>query len=273
MTDILHGRHVVVTGGGGGLGGVIAAAFAAEGATLTLMGRTQATLDARADVLRRTFGIRVEGVVADVTDAASVACAFETAVLRGGPVHILINGAGHATAAMFQETTLTEWQQTIDVNLTGTFLCIQQVLPAMLAAGHGRIVNIASTAGLRGYTRVAAYCAAKHGVVGLTRALAAETTRSGITANAVCPGYIEGTPMLRSAIANVVHLTGKSEDEARALLARPSPDGTFVTMDDVAAKVLWLCSAEASTTTGQAITFGAGEALGPGRPGPYDSHD
>lgn len=253
MTGSARGRHVVVTGGGGGLGGAIAAAFAAEGDNLTLIGRTQATLDARADVLRRTFRIHAAAVVADVTDATSVGHAFETAVLAGGPVHILINSAGHATAAMFQETTLAQWQETLDVNLTGTFLCIQRVLPAMLAAGDGRIVNIASTAGLRGYTRVAAYCAAKHGVVGLTRALAAETSRSGMTVNAVCPGYIEGTPMLRAAIANVVRVTGKSEEEARAMLAKPSPDGTFVTMDDVAAKVLWLCSAEASTITGQAV--------------------
>ena len=255
MTGSVRGRHVVVTGGGGGLGGAIAAAFAAEGDNLTLLGRTQTTLDVQADVLRRSSGIQVEAVVVDVTDAASIALAFETAVLRGGPVHVLVNSAGHATAAMFQETTVAQWRQTIDVNLTGTFLCIQRVLPAMLAAGHGRIVNIASTAGLRGYTRVAAYCAAKHGVVGLTRALAAETARSDITVNAVCPGYIEGTPMLQAAITNVVRVTGKSEAEARAVLAKPSPDGTFITMDDVATKVLWLCSAEASTITGQAVVI------------------
>jgi NAD(P)-dependent dehydrogenase (short-subunit alcohol dehydrogenase family) len=253
MTGTLRTRHVVVTGGGDGLGGAIAAAFAMEGAGLTLMSRTHSTLDARADLLRRTFGIQVEAEIVDVTDAESVARAFEAAVRRSGPVHILVNNAGHASAAMFQETTLSQWQQTIDVNLTGTFLCIQRVLPAMLAAGDGCIVNIASTAGLRGYTRIAAYCAAKHGVVGLTRALAAETARSGVTVNAVCPGYIEGTPMLRAAIANVVRVTGKSEDEARAMLAKPA--GTFVTMDDVAGKVVWVCSAEASTTTGQAITF------------------
>ena len=261
MTRPLRGSHVVVTGGGGGLGAAIAAAFASDAATLTLMGRTQATLAATADVLRKTFGVEAGAEVCDVADPDSVAHAFESAVRARGPVHVLVNNAGYATAASFQETTLDEWRRVIDMNLTGTFLCTQRVLPAMLAAGEGRVINIASTAGLRGYTRVAAYCAAKHGVVGLTRALAAETKHTGVTVNAVCPGYIEGTPMLRSAIANVVRVTGKSEEEARAILAKPSPDGRFVSMDDVVAKVLWLCSDDAFATTGQAVTVGSGEAL------------
>ena len=256
MTHTLRGRHVIVTGGGGGLGAAIAAAFASDAATLTLMGRTQATLAATADVLRRTFGVDAGGEVCDVADPDSVTRAFESAVRARGPVHVLVNNAGCAAAGLFQETSLDEWRRVIDVNLTGTFLCTQRVLPAMLAAGEGRVVNIASTAGLRGYTRVAAYCAAKHGVVGLTRALAAETKHTGVTVNAVCPGYIEGTPMLHAAIANVARSTGTTEAAARAILAKGSPNGSFVEMGDVAARVLWLCSAETSATTGHIVTFG-----------------
>src|SRR5687767_11256063 len=138
---------------------------------------------------------RSHGIRCDVADPASTARAFDEATSAAGPVHILVNNAGQSLAASFGETSLEAWNQLLAVNLTGTFLCTQQVLPAMLAAGAGRIVNIASTAGLKGYAWVAAYCAAKHGVVGLTRAVAAETARTGVTVNAVCPGYTEGTEM------------------------------------------------------------------------------
>jgi NAD(P)-dependent dehydrogenase (short-subunit alcohol dehydrogenase family) len=258
MTHTLRGRHVIVTGGGGGLGAEIAAAFASDAATLTLMGRTEATLADTADVLRKTFGVDAGAEVCDVADPDSVARAFDSAVRARGPVHALVNNAGYAAAGLFQETTIEEWRHVLDVNLTGTFLCTQRVLPAMLAAGEGRIINIASTAGLRGYTRVAAYCAAKHGVVGLTRALAAETKRTGVTVNAVCPGYIEGTPMLHAAIANVARATGTTEAAARAMLAKGSADGSFVEMGEVAARVVWLSSAEASATTGYVVTFDDG---------------
>jgi NAD(P)-dependent dehydrogenase (short-subunit alcohol dehydrogenase family) len=251
--------HVVVTGGGGGLGAAIATAFAAEGAALTLIGRTPATLAAQADVLRRTFGVKAGAETCDVADADSVMRAFESAMGARGPVHVLVNNAGYAAAGLFQQTTLDEWRRVIDVNLTGTFLCTQRVLPAMLEAGEGCVINIASTAGLRGYTRVAAYCAAKHGVVGLTRALAAETRRTGVTVNVVCPGYIQDTPMLHAAVANVARNTGTTEAAARENLAKASPGGAFVTMSDVAAKAVWLCSPEASRMTGHAVTLGDGE--------------
>ena len=261
MTRPIRGLHVVVTGGGGGLGAAIAAAFAAEGATLTLIGRTPATLEAQTGALRKTFGVEAGAETCDVADPDSVMRAFESAVRERGPVQALVNNAGYAAAGLFQDTTLDEWRRVIDVNLTGTFLCTQRVLPAMLSAGEGCVINIASTAGLRGYTRVAAYCAAKHGVVGLTRALAAETKRTGVTVNVMCPGYIEDTPMLRAAIANVARNTGTTETAAREILAKASPGGAFVTMSDVAAKAVWLCSPEAARMTGHAVTLGDGEIL------------
>jgi NAD(P)-dependent dehydrogenase (short-subunit alcohol dehydrogenase family) len=261
MTGSLRGQHAVVTGGGRGLGASIAAAIAAEGADLTLMGRTQATIGAEAATIARASAGRVRAVVCDVADPGSVTLAFESAVAALGPVQVLVNNAGHADAAPLGQTTVESWERTLAVNLTGTFLCIQQVLAAMLAARQGRIVNVASTAGLRGYAHVAAYCAAKHGVVGLTRALAAETARSGVTVNAVCPGYVEGTPMLAAALAGVSAATGLSIDEARAVLAKRSPDGRLATRQEVADAVVRLCRPESSDTSGQVIVVAGGELI------------
>ena len=258
MSGWLRGRHVVVTGGGSGLGAAIAAALVTEGADLTLMGRRADAIEHHARTLQESSNVRVAAVTCDVSDPDAVIRAFATSVETLGPVQVLVNNAGVAAASAFAQTTLESWRLVIGVNLTGTFLCTRQVLPAMLSASSGRIINIASTAGLHGYARVAAYCAAKHGVVGLTRALAAETARAGITVNAVCPGYIEGTAMLQSAIANVSKATGKSAEEARAVLAKQSAGGAFVTVQDVAAKVRWLCSDEAARTTGQAIVVNGG---------------
>jgi NAD(P)-dependent dehydrogenase (short-subunit alcohol dehydrogenase family) len=257
----LRGHHAVVTGGGRGLGAAIATALAARGADLTLMGRTAATLEKHAETCRRTSGVRAQGIVCDVADRASVQRAFADAVKSFGPVHLLVNNAGQADAALVQDIPIESWERVLAVNLTGTFLCIQQVLPAMIAAGSGRIVNLASTAGLKGYAKVAAYCASKHGVVGLTRALAAETARTGITVNAVCPGYADDTDMFTAAIDNVMRATGKSAAEARAILTKQSPRGTLITPQEVADAVLWLCSPGASAITGQAIAVAAGEVM------------
>jgi NAD(P)-dependent dehydrogenase (short-subunit alcohol dehydrogenase family) len=258
--NILQGRHAVVTGGGRGLGAVIAAALADRGADLTLMGRTAGVLEAHAESLRLTSHVRAQAVVCDVTQPEDVQRAFAEAGTLG-PVEILINNAGQADAARFQDISLASWQRMLDVNLTGTFLCTQQVLGAMMAAGSGRIVNVASVAGLKGDAKIVSYCAAKHGVVGLTRALAAETARSGITVNAVCPGYTDDTDMFRTAVTNVMRATGRSEEDARATLAKRSPRGTLITPREVADTVVWLCSPDASAVTGQAIAVAAGEVM------------
>ena len=160
-----------------------------------------------------------------------------------------------------QEIALDGWEQILRVNLTGPLLCIQQVLPAMIAARSGRIVNVASTAGLKGYARVATYCASKHGLVGLTRAVAAETAKDGVTVNAVCPGYTADTDIVRAAVENVSRTTGRSPEEARAVLARFSPRGDLITPQEVAATVVWLCSPGASAITGQAVAVAAGELM------------
>jgi NAD(P)-dependent dehydrogenase (short-subunit alcohol dehydrogenase family) len=222
------------------------------------MGLTRETLDAHAAALRQS-GATVHTCACDVTDVAGVTHAFGDASSRHGPIDVLVNNAGAAVAAPVQDITLQDWNRVLQVNLTGTLLCMQQVLPGMTAAGWGRIVNIASTAGLRGYATVASYCASKHGVIGLTRAAALEVGSRGVTVNAVCPGYVEGTRLLQTAIENVARSTGKSTDDARAMLARRSPRGTFVTAQEVADAVMWLCSPAASAVTGQAIAVAGGE--------------
>jgi NAD(P)-dependent dehydrogenase (short-subunit alcohol dehydrogenase family) len=249
----LAGHHAVVTGAGRGIGLAIAAALAGAGARVTLMGRDRARLDAAVATLPDAAGITV-----DVTDEASVRSAFGAARERCGPVAVLVNNAGQAESAPFARTDLALFQRMVAVNLTGTFLCTREALPDMLAEGSGRIVNIASTAGLVGYAYVSAYCAAKHGVVGLTRALALETAKRGITVNAVCPGYTE-TDIVRDAVANIVSKTGKTEAEARETLTARNPQGRMVQPGEVADAVLWLASPGAAAITGQAISVSGGE--------------
>jgi NAD(P)-dependent dehydrogenase (short-subunit alcohol dehydrogenase family) len=256
----LHGRHAVVTGGGRGIGAAIATELARLGARLTLMGRDAVALARQAKALGRDFATEATAVPCDVTDAAMVADAFATARERLGDVHILVNNAGQAESAPFTETPPEIWDRMLAVNLTGAYLCIRQVLPAMLAASDGRVVNVASTAGLRGYSRMAAYCAAKHGLVGLTRALAAETAKGGVTVNAVCPGYTD-TDMAKQAVNNLVAARGVTPDEALRLLTRTSPRGTLVRPAEVANAVGWLCSPDAAAITGQSIVVAGGEIM------------
>jgi NAD(P)-dependent dehydrogenase (short-subunit alcohol dehydrogenase family) len=252
----LQGRHALVTGAGRGIGAASARALAAEGAELTLLGRNRAALDALAAELGP--GAKAHGVVADVTDPGQVAAAFAGARERFGPVAILVNNAGQAESAPLAKTSPELWHRMIAVNLTGTFLCAQAALPDMLALGWGRMVNIASTAGQRGYAYVTAYAAAKHGVVGFTRSLALEVARKAVTVNAVCPGYTE-TDILRESIDNVVAKTGRSPDEARASFAAVNPLGRILQPAEVADAVRWLCSPGASAITGQCISVSGGE--------------
>lgn len=249
-------RHALVTGGGSGIGEAIAMALVTAGIRVTIVGRR---LDVLQAVAARHPGW-MQAVRADVADTNAVAQAFAQARAEFGPVHMLVNNAGQAQSAPFAKTDEALWQQMLAVNLTGTFHCTQAALPDMLAARWGRIVNVASTAGLVGYAYVAAYCAAKHGVVGLTRALALEYAKKGITVNAVCPGYTE-TDILRQSIANVVAKTGRTPEEARAEFAVGNPQGRIVQPQEVADAVRWLCGDAAASITGQSIAVSGGEVM------------
>lgn len=253
--NYLAGKHAVITGGGTGIGAAVAGHLAAMGASVTLMGRRRATLEAKVSTLPNA-----QAVVVDVSDEARVAAAFDEARKKFGPIAILINNAGIAEAMPFAKIDMALWQKTISVNLTGVFLCAQAALSDMLKAKHGRIVNVASTAGLAGYAYVSAYCAAKHGVVGLTRALALEVARKGVTVNAVCPGYTE-TDIVKSAIKNIVAKTGRSEAEALAELTARNPQGRLVQPAEVAAAVAWLCGPGSDSITGQSIAVAGGEIM------------
>ena len=248
----LAGKHAVVTGGGSGIGAATAEALLRTGARVTLMGRDLTRLHAQREALRALGEVACASV--DVTEEAAVAAAFEQA----GPVDVLINNAGQAQAAPFTQTDIALWQRMLDVNLTGVFLCTRAVLPGMLERGYGRIVNVASTAGQIGYAYVAAYCAAKHGVVGLTRALALEVATKGITVNAVCPGYTE-TELLRASLDQITSKTSRSEQEARSILLRYNPQHRFVAPEEVANAALWLCMPGSAAITGQSISVSGGE--------------
>lgn len=256
MARTLEGLHAVITGGGRGIGAAIATALANDGARLTLLGRNLQNL--RDHAAQLPDGAHVASC--DVSDAEAVQAAFADARKACGPVHLLINNAGAAQSAPLERTSIELWQSMLAVNLTGTFLCMQAALPDMRAAGHGRIVNIASTAAQRGYAYVAAYCAAKHGVLGLTRAAALETARQGITVNAVCPGYTE-TDLLHDSIARVVARTGRSEAQAREAFESSNPQGRLIQPGEVAELVRWLCGPAAASITGQALSVCGGEVM------------
>lgn len=249
------GRHALVTSAARGIGAEIARTLAAEGAVLTLLGRDREALKRVADSLA---GVGHGVVTTDVADPEGVQSAFAVARAARGQIAILVNNAGAAESAPFLKTSVELWQRMLSVNLTGTFLCAQAALPDMLDAGWGRIVNIASTAGQKGYAYVAAYTAAKHGVIGLTRSLALEVARKGVTVNAVCPGYTD-TDILRDSVANVVGKTGRSEADALAEFSNVNPQRRIVQPAEVADSVRWLCGEGAASVTGQSISVSGGE--------------
>ena len=254
----LAGRHAVVTGASRGIGRAIAQRLAASGARLTLIARDAGALAAACAEIAAGGAAEAAFHVADVTDDAATEAAFAAARARLGPVDILINNAGTAESAPWDRTTPALWAAMIEANLTSVWRCTALALPGMIAGGWGRIVTVASTAGLTGYPYVAAYCAAKHGAVGLTRALAREVAASGVTVNAVCPGYAD-TDLTRRSAETIAAKTGRSLADARKALLAANPMGRLIAPEEVAEAVHWLCLPASASVTGQAIAIAGGE--------------
>jgi NAD(P)-dependent dehydrogenase (short-subunit alcohol dehydrogenase family) len=252
----LAGRHALVTGGTRGIGAAITSSLLALGARVTMLGRSA---EAPHSVLSAGGG-ELDYASADVADRAAVIQAFRAVRARSGRIHILINNAGQASSAPFLRTGVELWNQMLAVNLGGAFHCTQAALPDMLADGWGRIINVCSTAGLTGYRYVSAYCAAKHGVIGLTRALALEVAAKGVTVNAVCPGYTD-TGMVKEAMNTIVAKTGRTPEGALAELTALNPQKRLVRPEEVANAVAWLCLPGSEAITGQAIAVAGGEVM------------
>jgi NAD(P)-dependent dehydrogenase (short-subunit alcohol dehydrogenase family) len=246
-------RHALVTGAGTGIGAEITRHLHAAGHRVTLVGRRPEPLQQLADAL----GDNSQVVSADVTDPANLKNAFATAEAGFNGIEILVNCAGMAPTAPFHRIAFDDWQRTMDVNVNGVFHCTQLALAGMREVGWGRIINIASVASLRGFPYVAGYCASKHAVLGMTRALALEVATQGITVNAVCPGYVD-TDIVRDAIAGIVAKTGRTEAEAMKHFTESNPQERLIEAAEVATAVSWLCSDGAASVTGQAIAIDGG---------------
>jgi len=249
----LAGKHAFVTGGGRGIGRAVAAALARAGAAVTVIGRTEAPL--REAV---AAGEAAGCGVADVTDVVEVKRQMTAAEAARGPIAILINNAGSVESGPFIKADPSVFRAMWDVHLMGAVYATQAVLPGMIERGFGRIVNVASTAGLKGYAYVSAYCAAKHALVGLTRALAAETAARGVTVNAVCPGYTD-TDLVRDSIKSVAAKTGRPQADVLAEYQKDAPIGRLIRPEEVAAAVVYLCSPEAAAVTGTTLAITGGE--------------
>ena len=250
----LTGHHAVVTGAGSGIGRATAERLAEAGCQVTLIGRHVARLNETAD----RIGDLAFAAPADVTDPDALAAAIEVGRDRFGPIDILVNNAGAATSAPFLKTDAEALRAMLALNLEAPAEAARLVLPGMLTRRWGRIVNVASTAGLKGYPYVSAYVAAKHGLVGLTRALALEVASKGVTVNAVCPGFTD-TDLVARSVEAITGKTGRSEEEARAALAASNPQGRLITPDEVAQTIVWLCSEGASGVNGAAVPIAGGE--------------
>lgn len=254
MSGSLSGRHAVVTGAGSGIGRATAEHLAEAGCQITLIGRHEGRLAETAD----RIGDAAFAAPADVTDAEALTAAIEAGRDRFGPVDILVNNAGAASSAPFLKTGAEDLRAMLALNLGAPAEAARLVLPGMLTRRWGRIVNVASTAGLKGYAYVSAYVAAKHGLVGLTRALALEVASKGVTVNAVCPGFTD-TDLVARSVEAIVGKTGRSEDEAREALAASNPQGRLITPEEVAAMIVWLCEEAASGVNGAALPVAGGE--------------